>query len=109
MPINQLEGIDVWAANNMLLLITIALALLCAAIDYKALPLLVARYVKPSGGNLSQLLRFGKMTISLLVGVYTWLALLFNAYGLTVAARVLVIWLLVDASFSLWTLFRKVR
>ena len=109
MPINQLEGIGHWAGNNNMLLLTIALALLCAAIDYKALPLLVARYVKPSGGNLSQLLRFGKMTISLLVGVYTWLALLFNAYGLTVAARVLVIWLLVDASFSLWTLFRKVR
>ena len=109
MPINQYEGIGHWAGNNMLLLITIALALLCAAIDYKALPLLVARYVKPTGGNLSQLLRFGKMTISLLVGVYTWLALLFNAYGFTVAARVLVIWLLVDASFSLWTLFRKIR
>ena len=109
MPINQLKGIDVWAGNNMLLLITITLALLCAVIDYKALPLLVARYVKPSGGNLSQLLRFGKMTIALLVGVYTWLALLFNAYGLPVAARVLVIWLLVDASFSLWTLFRKIR
>jgi hypothetical protein len=109
MSINQLEGIEVWAGNNMLLLITIALALLCAAIDYKALPLLVARFVKPTGGNLSQLLRFGKMTISLLVGVYTWLALLFNAYGLTVAARVLLFWLLVDVSFSLWMLFRKVR
>jgi hypothetical protein len=109
MPINQLEGVSRWAGNNLLLLLTIALALLCAAIDYKALPLLVARYVKPSGGNLSQLLRFGKMTIALLVGVYTWLALLFNAYGLTAAARVLVIWLLVDASFSIWTLFRKVR
>jgi len=109
MPINPFEIIGLWVGNNMLLLVTIVLALLCAAIDYKALPLLVARYVKPSGGNLSQLLRFGKITISLLVGVYTWLALLFNAYGLTVAARVLVIWLLVDASFSLWTLFRKVR
>jgi hypothetical protein len=109
MPIHQLEGIEVWAGNNSMLLITIVLAMLCAAIDYKALPLLVARYVKPSGGNLSQLLRFGKMSISLLVGVYTWLALLFNAYGFTVAARVLVIWMLVDASFSLWTLFRKVH
>jgi hypothetical protein len=109
MPINQFEMVGNWAGNNGLLLITIALALFCAAIDYKALPLLVARYVKPSGGNLSQLLKFGKMTISLLVGVYTWLALLFNANGLTIAARVLVIWLLVDVSFSLWTLFRKVR
>jgi hypothetical protein len=108
MPINQLEGIGHWAGNNLLVLITIALALLSAAIDYKALPLLVARYVKPSGGNLSQLLRFGKMTISLLVGVYTWLALLFNAYGLTVAAQALVIFLFVDTSFSLWKLFRKV-
>jgi hypothetical protein len=107
MPINQYEGIGHWAGNNMLLLITIALALLCAAIDYKALPLLVARYVKPSGGNLSQMLNFGKATVALLVGVYTWLALMFNALGLTVAARVLVIWLLVDALFSLWTLFRK--
>jgi hypothetical protein len=109
MPINQLEAIDVWAGNNMLLLITITLALLCAAIDYKALPLLVARYVKPSGGNLSQILRFGKISISVLVGVYTWLALLFNAYGFTVAARALVIFLFVDASFSLWALFRKAR
>ena len=109
MPINQLEGIGHWAGDNSMLLITIALALLCAAIDYKALPLLVARYAKPSGGNLSQILNFGKATIALLVGIYTWLALLFNSYGLTVAARLLVIWLLVDASFSLWTLFRKVR
>jgi hypothetical protein len=109
MPINQFEGIGHWAGNNLLVLITIALALLSAAIDYKALPLLMARYAKPSGGNLSQLLMFGKVTIALLVGVYTWLALLFNAYGLTDAARVLVIWLLVDTSFSLWTIFRKVR
>jgi hypothetical protein len=107
--INQVEEIGHWAGNNLLLLMTIALVLLCAAIDYKALPLLVVKYVKPSGGNLSQILMLGKVTIALLVGIYTWLALVFNAYDLPVAALVLVIWLLVDASFSLWTLFRKVR
>jgi len=109
MPINQLEEIGHWAGNNLLFLTTIALTLACAAIDFKALPLLVVRYVKPSGGNLSQILRFGKVTIALLVGIYTWLALVFNFYGLMVAAQVLVIWLLLDVSFSLWTLFRKVR
>jgi hypothetical protein len=72
MTIHHLEEIGHWTGNNLLLLITIALTHLCAAIYYKALPLLVVRYVKPTGGNLSQILMFGKVTIALLVGVYGW-------------------------------------
>jgi hypothetical protein len=97
------------ALPNNIVFLTIALALICAAIDYKALPFLVVKYVKPTGGNLSHIMTFGKMTIALLVGVYTWLALIFNANGLHIAARVLVIWLFVDVSFSLWTLYRNAR
>jgi len=103
----QYDGVILWAANNIMLLLTIVLVLICAVIDYKALPLIVARYTKPAGGNLSQALNFGRFTISLLVGIYTWIALIFSAFGLKTAAQGLIIWLLVDASFSVWSIFRK--
>ena len=103
----QYDVVIRWAGSNMTFLLTIALVFACATIDYKALPQIVTRYMKPAGGNMSQALNFGRLTISLLVGFYTLLALVFDCYGLETAAWLLIIWLMVDASFSIWVLFRK--
>ena len=102
----QYDVVIRWAGSNVTLLFTIALVFACATIDYKALPKIADKYVKP-GGTMSQALNFGRLTISLLVGFYTLLALVFDFYGLETAAWLLVIWLLVDASFSIWVLFGK--
>jgi hypothetical protein len=89
--------------------LTIILTLICASIDYKALPYLVAKYITPDGGELAPIMIFGKASIALLVGVYTWLALTFDADGMTGAARGLAIWLLADVSLSLWVLYKRTR
>jgi hypothetical protein len=89
--------------------LTILLTLICASIDYKSLPYLVAKYITPDGENLALIMKFGKASIALLVGVYTWLALTFDANGMSGAARGLVIWLLLEVSLSLWVLYKRAR
>jgi len=67
--------------------LTIILTLICASIDYKGMPYLVAKYITPDGGELALIMNFGEASIAMLVGVYTWLALTFDANGMTGAAR----------------------
>jgi hypothetical protein len=88
-------------------LLTIILALVCAIIDYLALPMM-ARRNAPPGSDLKAVQKMGRVSITCLTGVYTWMALMFNANDWKVAALVLPAWLVLDASFKLWTISRKI-
>jgi hypothetical protein len=90
-------------------ILTIILILACSTLDYKNLPYLVGKYLIPACGNLSFFVKYGNLLIALMVGVYTCLALVFDADNMVVNARTLVIWLLVEISLSLSLIFKRDR
>ena len=78
-------------------------------LDYKNMPYLVGKYLTPDDGELTFVVKYGNALIALMVGVYSWLALTFNVNGMTGAARILEIWLLVEVFLSLSVLFKQDR